>query len=186
MHNTVFKNILHKMSSSVHKSPTPDKPNGENWDESNSNYIDLEHEERLAKVLSLHSKGSSQEEIAQLLGINQSTVSRDLKQIRRKARKKIEQTVSEDIPFEFERCMAGLDQVIKTLWDIAEGKNTPKTTTKDRNYALSLLMQCYSKRIELLIGGPESEMNAKKHLSDIKHQEKMDKDPLFKAMMNRY
>jgi transcriptional regulator with XRE-family HTH domain len=136
--------------------------------------------------LSLHSKGSSQEQIAEKLGINQSTVSRDLKQIRHKARKKIDQIVSEDIPFEFERCTAGLDEVIKTLWDIAEGKGTSKITTKDRNYALSLLIQCYSKRIELLVGGPESDMNAKKHLSDMKHQEKMDKDPLIRAMMNRY
>lgn len=113
-------------------------------------------------------------------------MSRDLKQIRRKARKKIEQIVSEDIPFEFERCTAELDEVIKILWDIAEGKGTSKITTKDRNYALSLLIQCYSKRIELLVVGPESDMNAKKHLSYMMHQEKMDKDPLIRAMMNRY
>jgi hypothetical protein len=32
-------------------------------------------------------------------------------------------------------------------------------------------MQCYSKRMEMLIGGPESELNATKHMKGIKDEE---------------
>ena len=42
---------------------------------------DPEHQDRLDKVLRLHSKGYSQSEIASKLKINQSTVSRDLAEI---------------------------------------------------------------------------------------------------------
>lgn len=42
---------------------------------------------------------------------------------------------------------------------------TTTTTTKDRMVALTLLIQCYNKRIEILVvGGPEYNMNAKKHI----------------------
>jgi hypothetical protein len=43
-------------------------------------------------------------------------------------------------------------------------------------------MQFYNKRLELLISGPESYMKAKKSLSEIKHQEKMDSDPFLRTL----
>ena len=39
---------------------------------------DLEHQDRLSKVLMFHSRGYSQSEIARKLNVNQSTVSRDI------------------------------------------------------------------------------------------------------------
>ena len=51
---------------------------------------DPEHQDRLAKVLMFHSKGYSQSEIARKLNVNQSTVSRDLSEIRNKARSSID------------------------------------------------------------------------------------------------
>lgn len=45
---------------------------------------DIERQDRLVKILRLHSKGFSQSEIARKLNINQSTVSRDLAEIRKK------------------------------------------------------------------------------------------------------
>jgi len=52
--------------------------------------LDLERENRLSKVISLFSKGLNQEEIAQELQIDQSTVSRDLHFIKQEARKQVE------------------------------------------------------------------------------------------------
>jgi hypothetical protein len=57
--------------------------------------------------------------------------------------------------------------------------------TKDRMHALSLLMQSYNKRLEILIGGPESYMNAKKSVSEIKLQEKVEGDPMLKMLSER-
>jgi transcriptional regulator len=132
---------------------------------------DIEHQDRLVKVLTLHSKGFSQSEIAKKLNVNQSTVSRDLDEIRRKARKTLDLYMREEIPNELQIYISGLNEITKNLWEIVEDKQNPKITTRDRTYVLSLLMQCYSKRMEMLIGGPESELNATKHMKSIKDEE---------------
>jgi hypothetical protein len=49
----------------------------------------------------------------------------------------------------------------------------------------AILMQCYNKRLEILIGGPESYLNAKKSASEAKFQEKIDGDPVLKMLHER-
>lgn len=133
---------------------------------------DLEHQDRSAKVLMFHSRGYSQSEIARKLNVNQSTVSRDIGELRKKARGSLDLYVKEEIPNEFQFYISGLNQIIKNLWDIVEDKQNTKITVKDRTYVLSLLMQCYSRRIEMLVGGPDMKMNAKKHIDDIQFKER--------------
>jgi transcriptional regulator with XRE-family HTH domain len=144
--------------------------------------LDIEKENRLSRIISLYSKGLTQAEIAQELGVDQSTVSRDLQFIKQEAKKKIEKYLNEDILFEYLRYIAGSNEVTRELWEIVQNE---KTMTKDKMNALSLLMQSYNKRLEMLIGGPESYMNAKKSVSEIKFQEKVDNDPMLKMLGER-
>ena len=144
--------------------------------------LDIEKENRLSRIISLYSKGLTQAEIAQELGVDQSTVSRDLQFIKQEAKKKIEKYLNEDILFEYLRYIAGSNEVTRKLWEIVQDENI---TTKDKTNALSLLMQSYNKRLEMLIGGPESYMNAKKSVSEIKFQEKVDNDPMLKMLGER-
>jgi hypothetical protein len=51
--------------------------------------------------------------------------------------------------------------------------------------ALLLLMQSYNKRLEVLISEPASYMNAKKSISEVKFQEKIDNDPVLKMLSER-
>jgi len=155
MHKT---SVLHKKEDDTNQSSDSDQ--------------DIEHQDRLAKVLMYHSKGFSQSEIAHKLSVNQSTVSRDLEEIRKKARSSLDLYIVDEIPKEFQIYISGLNEIIKNLWEIVEDKKNPKISTRDRTYVLSLLMQCYSKRIEMLIGGPDSDMNAKKHIDSIKYNER--------------
>ena len=163
---------MHNLRVSMHK-PSPfrnlEKDSSQSFEKE-----DLEHQDRLAKVLLFHSKGYSQSEIANKLNVNQSTVSRDLTEIRNKARSSLDLYVKEEIPNEFQIYISGFNQIIKNLWEIVEGKQNAKISIKDRTYVLSLLMQCYSKRIEMLVGGPDSNMNAKKHMNSIHVDEKYD------------
>src|SRR5215203_685115 len=144
--------------------------------------LDIEKENRLSRIISLYSKGLTQAEIAQELGVDQSTVSRDLQFIKQEAKKKIEKYLNEDILFEYLRYIAGSNEVTRELWGIVQNENI---TTKDKTNALSLLMQSYNKRLEMLIGGPESYMNAKKSVSEIKFQERVDNDPMLKMLSER-
>ena len=141
--------------------------------------LDIDKENRLSRIISLYSKGLTQEEIAQELDVDQSTVSRDLQFIKQEAKKKIEKYLNEDILFEYLRYIAGSNEVTRKLWEIVQNE---RTLTKDKTNALSLLMQSYNKRLEVLMGGPESYMNAKKNVSEIKFQEKVDNDPILKML----
>jgi len=159
---------MHNLSEKLHKSPLLRKIQNE---ESEDDDYDFEHQDRLAKVLNLHSQGHSQTEIARKLNVNQSTISRDLDEIKKKARGSLDLYVKEEIPNEFQIYISGLNQIMKNLWEIVSEKES-KITIKDRTYVLSLLMQCYSRRIEMLVGGPEDKMNARKHIDHIRHNEK--------------
>lgn len=156
---------MHKLNVSMHKSSLLKKS------ERDLEGSDIEHQDRLVKVLTLHSKGFSQSEMAKKLNVNQSTVSRDLDEIRRKARKTLDLYMKEEIPNELQIYISGLNEITKNLWEIVEDKQNSKITTRDRIYVLSLLMQSYSKRMEMLIGGPESELNATKHMKSIRDLE---------------
>ena len=156
---------MHKLNVSMHKSSLLRKS------ETDLEGSDIEHQDRLAKVLTLHRKGFSQSEMAKKLNVNQSTVSSYLDEIRRKARKTLDLYMKEEIPNELQIYISGLNEITKNLWEIVEDKQNSKITTRDRIYVLSLLMQSYSKRMEMLIGGPESELNATKHMKSIRDLE---------------
>ena len=161
---------MHNLSADMHKSSLLRKPD---VDHDPLEIEEFEHQDRQAKVLMLHSKGFSQSEIARKLNVNQSTVSRDLTEIRKKARSTLDLYVKEEIPNEFQIYISGLNQIIKNLWEIVEDRRNPMISVKDRTYVLSLLMQCYSRRIEMLVGGPDDEMSAKKHMHNIQLKESL-------------
>jgi transcriptional regulator with XRE-family HTH domain len=179
------------MTSPLHKS-TPRRPNPQTGttnvvNQGNSNLqnlpaLDIEKENRLSRIISLYSKGLTQSEIAQELNVDQSTVSRDLQFIKQEAKKKIEKYLNEDILFEYLRYIAGSNEVTRELWGIVQNE---KIMTKDKMNVLSLLMQSYNRRLEMLIGGPESYMNAKKSVSEIKFQERVESDPILKMLSER-
>jgi transcriptional regulator with XRE-family HTH domain len=179
------------MTSPQHKitprQPNPQTSTGNAVNQGNNNIqnlpvLDIEKENRLSRIISLYSKGLTQAEIAQESKVDQSTVSRDLQFIKQEAKKKIEKYLNEDILFEYLRYLAGSNEVTRELWGIVQDE---KTMTKDKMNALSLLMQSYNKRLEMLIGGPESYMNAKKSVSEIKFQERVDGDPMLKMLSER-
>jgi predicted transcriptional regulator len=144
--------------------------------------LDIERENRLSKVLSLFSKGLSQEEIAFELRVDQSTVSRDLQLIKQEARKQVEKYLREDILLEYLRHMAGSNEITRKLWEIVQNENS---TTKEKTNALSQLMQSYNSRLQTLTAGPESYMNIKKSLSEIDLQRLVDSEPILKAQIQQ-
>ena len=144
--------------------------------------LDIEKENRLSKIISLYSVGRTQSEIAKELDVDQSTISRDLQLLKQEAKRNIEKYLNEDILMEYLRYIAGSNEVTRKLWEIVQDENV---STKNKTHALSLLMQCYNKRLEVLIGRSESYMNAKKSVSEIKFQERVDSDPMLKIWSER-
>jgi DNA-binding transcriptional regulator GbsR (MarR family) len=97
---------------------------------------------RPARVLAMYTKRLTQGEIAEALGVNQSTVSRDLKQLRKRLKKEVRTDVFDNL-WEFSRYLSGTDMVIKRMWEIAEDK---EIAPKERMEALVQLMDFYAGR----------------------------------------
>ena len=79
-----------------------------------STHDDLEQENRRARVLSLHSRGLAQSEIAQHVNVTQQKVSADLKHIREASRKVIEDAARK-ASFVYTNYFAGMNQIKKEL-----------------------------------------------------------------------
>ena len=105
------------------------------------------HEWRRSKVLELSSQGRSQPEIARILQISQPTVNRDLQYLRQEAKENIRRYIDEKLPFEYQKCLVGLDAILRKTWDIA---NSMENLDKDRLQAISVGMQAYAMKIDLL------------------------------------
>jgi transcriptional regulator len=172
--------ILHKMNTHMHNNNSnfvnKKKDSDDNYDfrqnklSDSKKDLELEKEERLAQILSLHTKGLTQKEIAEKLDINQSTVSRDLNYIRQNARTHIENYLQNDIPFEFQAILRGLDEIIKTIWNMVEDQ---EIAAKEKYNFLNLLASLYTKRMQLLIGSdPKEYLNLHHYINEVKHKEK--------------
>lgn len=85
---------------------------------------------RRSKVLELSSQGHSQPEIARILQISQPTVNRDILYLRQQAQENLQKHIQQKLPEEYQRCLAGLNQVLKLSWDIA---NRPKAGNSNDN-----------------------------------------------------
>jgi len=172
---------MHKMSLGLHKNTTQNSAR-EPKNDTKITILDIERENRLAKVTSLYSKGLNQEEIALELHVDQSTVSRDLQLIKQEARKQVEKFLREDILLEYMRHMAGSNEITRKLWEIVQYEDG--TTTKEKTYALSQLMQSYDNRLQTLTASPESYLNIKKSLTEIDLQRLVDSEPMLKAQQS--
>jgi transposase len=101
---------------------------------------------RRDKVLELTVQGYSQREIAKLLQVGNGTIAGDQKFLRQKAKENIREYLNERLPDEYERCMAGINAILKEAW-------TTSQSTEDKReklQALSLAKDCYSTKMDLL------------------------------------
>ena len=65
------------------------------------------------------SKGNSQTEIAGILHVDLSIVSRDVSYLRQRAKQNIKRYIDERLPEEYERCLVGLTSILREAWNTA-------------------------------------------------------------------
>jgi IS30 family transposase len=123
---------------------------------------------RRTKVLELTSQGNSQVEIARVLCVGEATISRDLSYLRQQAQENMQKHIQQKLPEEYQRCLTGMNQVLKLSWQIANNINGRQNsqdhndnngntlTTGDertRLQALSLINDCYKYIMDLTTNG---------------------------------
>ena len=121
---------------------------------------------RRDKVQQLLVRGYSQWDVAKELQIDQSTVSRDIQYLRHRAQENLQKHIQQKLPEEYQRCLTGMNQVLKLSWQIANNNtkqnlqahndNINTITTGDdrtRLQALSLINDCYKYIMDLTTNG---------------------------------
>jgi hypothetical protein len=102
---------------------------------------------RRAKVLELLSKGeTNQSEIARILQVDRSIVCGDVAYLRQQAKENITRYVDERLPEEYEKCLVGLNSILKEAWTMSQQDNAKS----DKIKALTLAKECYAVKLELL------------------------------------
>jgi hypothetical protein len=122
---------------------------------------------RRNKVQQLLVRGYSQWDVAEELQIDQSTVSRDIQYLRHQAQTDLQKHIQQKLPEEYQRCLTGMNQVLKLSWQIANNNTSRQndqnhndyinaiTTGDDRTrlQALSLINDCYKYIMDLTTNG---------------------------------
>src|ERR687885_866807 len=106
----------------------------------------MQVEWRRAKVLELLSKGASQSEIARILQVDLSIISRDVYYLRQQAKYNIKRYIDERLLEEYEKCFVGLNAITKEAWNTAANTEDKR----EKIQALSLAKECYSMKLDLL------------------------------------
>ena len=102
---------------------------------------------RRSKVLELSSEGRSQSEIARIMQISSATVSMDIQFLKREAKENIRRYIDERLPFEYHKCLVGLDAIVCRMSDIV---NNAESDSREVLQATSVKMQAYGMKIDLL------------------------------------
>ena len=108
--------------------------------------IQTQIEWRRSKVLEMISKGYNQTEISKTLQVDVSTICRDISYLKTRAKDNIKKYVDEKLPEEYEKCLTGLNSILKEAWTISS--NSPDK--REKIQALSLAKECYSMKLDLL------------------------------------
>lgn len=101
---------------------------------------------RREKILLLSSQGYSQRDIAEQIKVSVGTVNNDISFLREQAKENIKKYVDEKIPEEYEKCLIGLNSILKESWSMS---NTA-VDKREKIEALKLARDCYSMRLDLL------------------------------------
>ena len=95
---------------------------------------------RRNKVQELLVQGYSQWDIAANLKVDQSTISRDIDYLRQQSKQKIRKYIDETLPNEYEKCLVGINSILKEAWNTSQNTENKK----EKIQALSLAKECYS------------------------------------------
>jgi hypothetical protein len=101
---------------------------------------------RRNQVFELSSKGHSQAEIARMLQLDKSIISRDVAYLRQQSKDNIRKYIDERLPEEYEKCLVGLTAILREAWITSQHTEDKR----EKIQALSLAKDCYSMKLDLL------------------------------------
>jgi len=165
--NQIFKpyaNLIEKKSNELQKSHMKTQ---KKW----IYYI----EERRREVAQMLAQGHTETEIAQLLNVHVSTISRDVKVLKELSQRFVFDLAKGDLTYYYKQCIDGIDEIRREAWGLfkyGDWGNGIHLTVKEKIAALRLLKECNESKFALLEKGP-SVLNVKgmeERLRDIQNR----------------
>jgi hypothetical protein len=103
---------------------------------------------RQDQIKQLLAKGHySHRQVASILQIPKSTVSRDILDINKQAKESIRKFIDERLPHEYNQVMIGIDEIIQQAWGML---NNDANVVTDRIHCLALAKEAYQMKLDLL------------------------------------
>jgi transcriptional antiterminator len=99
----------------------------------------------------------TESEIAQELGVDQSTISRDIKTLKELSQQFVYDLAKSDLAYSYKHCIDGVEEVKRKAWFMF---NNELLNPKDKLLALKLIKECDEAKFALFKDGP-SIMNLK-------------------------
>jgi len=115
---------------------------------SHSNLNQQQIDWRREKVLQLASDGYGVREIAGVLKVSHPTISRDLQWLRAEAKQHIHEYITDQVPFEYKKTLAGLEGIVKQMSQII----SKSTDNKEIMQASNIKMQALNMKMEMVSG----------------------------------
>ena len=109
-------------------------------------------EDRRRRVASLLAQSMTETEIAKKLKVDQSTISRDIKVLKKMSQQFVYDLAKSDLAYCYKQCLDGIEEVKRRGWDIFNGINN--LATRDKLLALKLIMECNEAKFALFKEGP--------------------------------
>jgi predicted transcriptional regulator len=109
---------------------------------------------RREDVLVLLTKGMKGYEIAKELGVDASTVSRDIQYLISQSHNYLNSLAKESLPFMYQTSIEGIRNVLKECWNIYTIESNRDITWLHRIAALKLAKECNEELFKLVAEGP--------------------------------
>jgi IS30 family transposase len=114
----------------------------------------MQIKERREDVLLLLTKGMKGYEIANELGVNASTVSRDIQYLISQSHNYLNTLAKEALPFMYQTSIEGIRNVLKECWNIYSIESNKDVTWFHKIAALKLAKECNEALFKLTAEGP--------------------------------
>lgn len=102
---------------------------------------------RRSQTLDLASRGYTHMDIAKILQVDRSVISRDIAYLNHQSKANIQKYIDEKLPSEYEKCIIGLTTILNEMWLMSYQRDIDR---REKIQALSLAKECYSMKLELL------------------------------------
>lgn len=117
----------------------------------NSMLHNFKIEERRKRVTSLLAQSMTESEIAQEIGVDQSTISRDVKALKELSMQFVYDLAKSDLAYGYKQCIDGVEEVKRYAWSMFKNE---QLGSKDKLSILKLIKECDEAKFALFKDGP--------------------------------